>query len=103
MKPLGPPASLHLRAAQGWLELGNHAEAKQELERIAPDLRAHPAVLEVRWEICAKAKQWDVALEIASSLVRVVPDHPLGWVHRFFCLHELERTAEACGHLLPGG
>jgi hypothetical protein len=33
----------------------------------------------------------------------VVPDHPLGWVHRFFCLHELERTAEACGHLLPGG
>jgi hypothetical protein len=29
-------------AAQGWLELGNHIEAIEELENIAPQLRAHP-------------------------------------------------------------
>jgi hypothetical protein len=48
MKPLEPPDSLHLQAAQGWLELGSHIEANEELEKIAPQLRAHPDVLKVR-------------------------------------------------------
>ena len=34
MKPLEPPDSLHLQAAQGWLELGNHIEANEELEKM---------------------------------------------------------------------
>jgi predicted Zn-dependent protease len=100
MQPLDPPDSLHLQAAQGWIELGNPVEADAELGKITPQHRGHPAVLELRWEICAKEKKWDAALEIASALVQVVPDHPLGWVHRSFCLHELERTAEARDNLL---
>jgi len=95
MPRLVPPDTFHLEAAQGWLELGNHVEAEAELNKITPRFRAHPAVLEVRWEICARAKKWDAALQIATALVRVAPDHPLGWVHRSFCLYELERTAEA--------
>ena len=98
--PLQSPDTLHLKAAQGWLELGNYIEANEELEKITPRLRVHPAVLEVRWEIYAKAKKWDACLDIASALVRLVPNHPLGWVHRSFCLHELERTAEARDNLL---
>jgi hypothetical protein len=53
MKPLGPPDRLHLETAQGWLELGNHGEATEELARIAPQMRAHPEVLKMRYEICA--------------------------------------------------
>ncbi len=34
MRPVAPPDSLHLQAAQGWLELGNHIEANEELENI---------------------------------------------------------------------
>jgi hypothetical protein len=34
MKALQPPDSLHLQAAQGWLELGDHVEANEELECI---------------------------------------------------------------------
>jgi hypothetical protein len=34
--PIEPPDSLHLLAAQGWLELGNHLEANEELEKITP-------------------------------------------------------------------
>jgi hypothetical protein len=45
VKPLDLPDIHHLRAAQGWLELGNHLEANEELEKIAPALRAHPSVL----------------------------------------------------------
>jgi len=46
------PADLrHLQAAQGWLELGNHLEANEELENITAKHRAHPAVLELRWQM----------------------------------------------------
>ncbi len=31
IKPLEPPDSFHLEAAMGWLELGNHLEANEEL------------------------------------------------------------------------
>jgi DNA polymerase III alpha subunit (gram-positive type) len=58
MKKLQSPDSHHLQAAIGWLELGNHLEANEELERIAPTLRVHPDVLEIRWEIFAKEKKW---------------------------------------------
>ena len=34
VKPLAPPDTHHLRAALGWLELGNHVEANAELEQI---------------------------------------------------------------------
>ncbi len=70
MPRLVPPDSLRLEAAQGWLELGNPVEAQAELAQIAPEFQAHPAVLEVRWEICTKTNKWDLALEIASALIR---------------------------------
>jgi hypothetical protein len=48
MKPIEPHDQRHLEAAEGWIELGNHLEANEELENITPEHRAHPAVLEVR-------------------------------------------------------
>ena len=42
MKSLDSPNNHHLSAAIGWLELGNWQEANEELEKIAPALRAHP-------------------------------------------------------------
>ena len=58
MTPLTPPNSIHLEAAQGWLELGNHQEAFDELEEIEPELRGHPDVLELRWYIYQRAEKW---------------------------------------------
>jgi tetratricopeptide (TPR) repeat protein len=100
MKPLEPPDSFHLQAAQGWLELGNHIEADTELDNITASLRAHPDVLKVRWEIYAAAKKWEAALDIAAALIQLDPEDPLGWVHRSYALHELKRTAEARDNLL---
>jgi tetratricopeptide (TPR) repeat protein len=100
MKPLEPPDTLHLLAAQGWLELGNHIEANEELENITASLRAHPDVLKVRWEIYAAAKKWKATLDIAAALIQLDPDDPLGWVHRSYALHELKHTAEARDNLL---
>jgi tetratricopeptide (TPR) repeat protein len=100
MTELEAPDKFHLEAAQGWFELGDHVEANEELERISPENRVHPAVLEVRWQIYAKAKKWEAALDIASALIQLAPEHPFGWVHRSFTLHELKRTDEARDNLL---
>ena len=101
LKSLQPPDSFHLEAAEGWLELGNPEEAKLELEHIAPEQREHPHVLEMRWKVYAAAKQWELAVEAARALASALSDHPDGWIHWAFSLHELKRTQEAWGVLIP--
>jgi predicted Zn-dependent protease len=78
---LGFPEIIHLRAALGWLELGNHLEANEELENIAPELRAHPDVLELRWQIYAKELKWDACREISNAITKQDPTRASGWIH----------------------
>ena len=101
MKPLKHPDSLHLQAALGWLELGNHIEANEELEQIRPQLRVHPDVLEVRWQIYSIAKKWEACIDIAQALIKLAPNRLESWLHRSYSLHELKRTEEAHDLLLP--
>jgi hypothetical protein len=76
MKALQPVGSLHLQAAQGWCELRAFAEADAELDHIAASLRAHPKVLEVRWQIYTNLEKWTGALDTTSAIVKGVPDWP---------------------------
>ena len=78
--PLEPPDSHHLSAAIGWLELGNAIEANEELEKIAPELRAHSDVLLVRYEVYTKGEKWDLADEIARELIQICPEEPQFWI-----------------------
>jgi predicted Zn-dependent protease len=80
IKPLEPPDTHHLSAAQGWLELGNHIDANNELDEITPELRAHPAVLSVRYDVYAQAKKWNEAAEIAGALVKLMPEQSFTWI-----------------------
>ncbi len=100
-KPLEPPDSHHLSAAQGWIELGNPREAVDDLARISPGFAAHPDVLEVRWHIHASLKQWDVCLDSANAIINLDPRRPNAWIHRSFALHELKQTRQAFEELLP--
>lgn len=90
----------HLEAAEGWLELGNWLEANEELERITPEMRAHPFVLRLRWEIYAKAAKWEMAAEVGQGMTGMLPDNSWGWIHWGYALHELKRTQEAWGVLI---
>ena len=101
IEPLAPPDSFHLSAAVGWLELGNHREANEELEKIAAALRGHPGVLKVRYEVYAKARKWEIAVDIAQAITKAVPDISYGWFHLAYALHELKRTQEAWNVLSP--
>ena len=78
MAQLQPPDSHHLLAALGWLELGVPAEASGELAKIATALQEHPDVLDVRWNICARQKNWEAALLLAEQLVSVAPGRSSG-------------------------
>jgi predicted Zn-dependent protease len=100
MQDIAPPDSHHLRAAIGWLELGNVKEAQAEWRRISDHLRDHPGVLEVAWQIHAVDKKWSAALEVATKLLEYVPDSPAGWICQSYTLHEMKRTQEAWERLL---
>jgi predicted Zn-dependent protease len=101
MKPLEPPDSFHLEAAQGWLELGNQVEANEELEKITPQLRVHPDVLELRWQVFAKAQHWDACLHVSDALIQLAPDGASGWIMKSIALYRMKRCQEAWSTLLP--
>lgn len=84
VKTIGPPHSHYLSAAQGWMELGNLAESRAELDRMPESLQNHPQVLEVRWDICAMEKDWTAALAVAREFLKVAPESLMGWVHQAF-------------------
>lgn len=93
-------AQRYVDAAEGWLGLGDHISANDELEQIPAELRAHPKVLLVRYSIYEKAKRWDACVDIAEAIVAQAPHIPEGWIRRSFALHELKRTQEALDKLL---
>src|SRR5262245_9904893 len=89
MRVLKPPNTHHLSAAIGWLELGNLAEARQELEKLTPAARQHPDVLEVKWLICAEEKDWDGGLAIARALLQADSNRASGWLHQAYALRRV--------------
>ena len=101
LKSLQPPDNHCLHAAIGWLELGNHTEANEELEKISHGLRAHLDVLEVRLEIYAKAKKWAMCVDIAGAIIKLDPTRPDAWIQRSFALHGMKQPQMALDQLLP--
>jgi hypothetical protein len=100
MKALRRADAMHLEAAEGWLELGNGLQANEELEKISPVFRVHPDVLEVRWSVYAKAKRFNMCLEIAETLTVQVPRRAKSWLLLASTLHSMQKTEMACGTLL---
>jgi len=54
----------------------------------------------VRWAIYAAKEKCEAALDIASALIQLAPEHAAGWVGRSSALHGLKRTADARDNLL---
>jgi predicted Zn-dependent protease len=100
MKPLEPPDSFRVDAAQGWIGLGDYASANDELKQIAEANSAHPEVLQVRWRIYAHAGQWNACLRISALLITMTPECRFGWIYRAHTLAKLGRTRKAKALLL---
>ena len=75
MDPLEPPALHHVKAAFGWIELGNVPEALAELARIPVELQSLPTVRAARLDCLIAAQQWDDAVA-AQQTVAVPAEDP---------------------------
>jgi len=84
-------ADIHrLNAALGWLGLDSPADARAELDAIAPAQQSHPAVLEARWLLCAHEKNWREGLAVAERELKFAPDDSSGWLHRAYALRRAD-------------
>lgn len=92
---LDAPDCHHLYAAEGWLELGNSAEANAALELISPENRVHPEVLELHWRIYRRDGAWDACRDVSTILTELAPRQPLSWVLHAQGFHRAGRTREA--------
>lgn len=80
-------SDLHrLKAAVGWLELGNAAEALTELDEMTEEIQQHPDVLEARWLALARLRRWEAAAKVGRALIAAAPDRSSGWLHHAYAL-----------------
>ncbi len=85
-----------LRAARGWLELGNHREAEAELAQIQPEHLGMPEVLEVRFQAVVGQKRYPEGLEIARLQVQADPTDHRGHMNLGNALFWLDQPQAAC-------
>ena len=76
----------HLRAAVGWLELGNATEALVELDQLPAAAQAHADVLEIRWLVLAEQRDWHAANEVGLALINAAPERASSWLHHAYAL-----------------
>jgi len=95
MITLEPPDLFYLESAKGWYLLGSLKEAEAELDKLAPALRTHPDVLEVRFAIYCKLKNWPICMELATAMLESVPERPTSWLNCATVLHGLKETKAA--------
>src|SRR5581483_8483791 len=65
------PTELYERqitAAQGYVELGMHWDANEELERLDPEHKILPEVVAIRVQICRALKQWERMQTVAKMM-----------------------------------
>jgi tetratricopeptide (TPR) repeat protein len=75
--PLSPTDQLHLNTAAGFLQIGEPMDAWNELEMIMPLNRAKTEVLTVRLAACRALKMWELAEEVARTLIRREPQNAM--------------------------
>ncbi|HEY6169280.1 MAG TPA: hypothetical protein VI454_14660 [Verrucomicrobiae bacterium] len=84
----------------GWLELGAPADAALELDKATFKTLAQPEVVILRWKICAKTNNWQLALYLARTLVRIAPEKPSSWLCLAFSLVNAQGAFDAWHELL---
>ncbi len=89
-------------AAQGYVELGLHAEAQAELTHLPSEAYSRVDVIELRVLCLMGDQQWAEALALTYRLCELESGEPGGFIHAAYCLHELGRTQEALDLLARG-
>lgn len=75
--PLSTTDQIRLNSAAGHLQLGDAMDAWHELEMIAPQARGQTEVLVVRLAVCRALKMWELAEEVARTLIKREPHNAM--------------------------
>ncbi len=70
-----------VRAVDGWLRLGDAAEAERELTGLPAESVDEPPVLQARWRLACLKEQWEKCESIARRLTALEPGARFGWLH----------------------
>lgn len=92
----------HLAYAAGYLQLGMIAEARTELDCLAPEDLSASAALALRLEIAMAEEDWTEVLVRALPLVAQDNTEERPWIAWAYALRELQRIEEARETLLTG-
>jgi tetratricopeptide (TPR) repeat protein len=90
----------HLEAALGYLALGMHQDAWDELECLPPEQRANDGVSELRISIYQALGKWESARVLAESLAKRSPENPQWWILWAFSARREKSVADARAVLL---
>ena len=89
-----------LEPVSGYLALGMHQEAWDELENLPPDLRVHDDVLATRIGILQHLGKWESARILAESLAKRSPEKLSWWLDWAYALRREKSVNEARNVLL---
>lgn len=92
----------HLAYALGFLQLGLHAEAHEELAALPPEVAATAPALTLRLELAMAEEEWERVVALAPELVALDSSEERPWVAWAYALRELQRINEAQETLLAG-
>ena len=89
-------------AAEGYIELGLHSEAREELSHLPPESADRADVIELIVLCSMGERRWAEGLALTQKLRELEPKEPGGYIHAAYCLHELGQTQEALDLLARG-
>lgn len=89
------PTHRRLEYASGYIGLGMHQDAADELRLIEEEARESPEVLRLWVSLYHQTEQWRSLIKVAEALAGAEPTEEQGWISWAFALRELDRVKEA--------
>jgi|GraSoiStandDraft_24_1057298.scaffolds.fasta_scaffold176939_2 hypothetical protein len=97
---IAPEILDRIRAAEGWLGLGDYNSASEELDCLPAHAAIHFEVLKIRCAIYRKAKRWNDLQTLAESCCEIFPNVIAFWLDVARALDAKGQTEEAIAQLL---
>ena len=89
------PTHRRLEYASGYIGLGMHRDAEDELRLIAENENKYPEALRLWVALYHETKEWLALINVAETLVGAEPDEEHGWISWAYALRELNRVKDA--------
>jgi tetratricopeptide (TPR) repeat protein len=84
-----------IRAAEGWIELGNYDEAAEELHNCPPEIKSSLPWLKLWVRVYVATEHWREVEMMCETLVKHAPDDPFTLFNYGESMHRQGRSREA--------